>query len=293
MRTAFELPPVFGTSDKASLTAQRAYIRSTRVQLVLLVFASAAGAFTWTWGARDLTALIAGVAFAAAAALRLVMLRSRPHLRWYSGRAAAESIKTLAWRYAVGGHPFGVELGADRGPTFAEKVSEMAHEIGVDPAPSAAAPTPSMESLRGTSLTERKQAYERDRIVDQQEWYSAKSSWNRRRARFWGLVVLLLQVAAAAGAFLKGFSVVAIDVFGLAGAVVASAAAWLETKQHANLASAYRLAAEELESIQGLIAKARTEGEWAVLVANSEGAISREHTMWKASSRDRQPAGLT
>ena len=104
--------------------------------------------------------------------------------------------------------------------------------------------------------------------------------------------MLILQIAAAVGAFLKGFGVFDIDLFGIAGAAAASAAAWLETKQHHVVARAYRVAAQELDAIDALIPQQRTEEAWGRFVAEAEEAISREHTMWKASSRSREPVSL-
>lgn len=291
----FDFPSSYIAADAASLDGQRRFITSTRVQLILLVVASAAGSFSWAVrGTWDGTALIAGVAFMAAAILRLILLRSRPHRSWYDGRAAAESIKTLSWNYVVGGDPFVVDEPQARA-NFEELVREVFSSFDTLPAPAdgnGPKPTGSMEEMRTRSLGERRELYATERIADQQDWYSRKAAWNKNRARFWGIVVFLLQLVGATGAFLKGFGVVDVDVFGLAGAAVASAAAWLETKQHHNIARAYRVAAEELDSIARLIPNQKDEGAWARFVAEAEEAISREHTMWKASSRSREPVSL-
>ena len=66
------------------------------------------GLITWRRGRADLAAVIAGVAFSAALLAELYLLRRRPDRLWYDGRAAAESAKTLTWRYLVGGNPFGL-----------------------------------------------------------------------------------------------------------------------------------------------------------------------------------------
>src|ERR671915_332288 len=106
----FDFPTSYIAADSASLDGQRRFITSTRIQLILLVIASAAGSFSWavndSW---DGTALLAGMAFTAAAVLRVILLRTRPHRFWYDGRAAAESVKTLSWKYAVGGDPFVID----------------------------------------------------------------------------------------------------------------------------------------------------------------------------------------
>ena len=295
MSEQFDFPESFVTSDAASLAGQQRFIRSTRVQLILLVLASSAGAFSWKindgW---DGAALLAGIAFAAAAILRIVLIRGRPHRLWYDGRAAAESIKTLSWKYAVAGDPFvTVEPSAqERFEGLTRDVLASFDTLGAGVADSSSAPTESMQSFRRKSLSERRDAYSAGRIQDQQSWYQRKAEWNKNRARIWGMLMLVLQIAAAIGAFLKGFDVFDIDLFGLAGAAAASAAAWLETKQHHVIARAYRVAAQELSAIAALIPQQETEAQWARFVAEAEEAISREHTMWKASSRSREPVSL-
>lgn len=295
MVDSFEFPQAFKVTDEASLAGQRSFIQSTRVQLVLLVIASAAGSLSWTFnGEWDGTALLAGVAFSTAAILRLLILRSRPHRAWYDGRAAAESIKTLAWKHAVAGDPFvsGDESADRRLMGLIRDVASSFDSLGPQAALGSAEPTASMRSLRTSSLEERKRAYAGGRISDQRGWYTRKALWHKRRALFWGGTVLLLQVIGAVGAFLKGFGVLDIDIFGLAGAAVASAAAWLETKQHHTIARAYKVAAGELSDIESLIDEQKTEEAWARFVAEAEEAISREHTMWKASSPSREPVTL-
>ena len=80
MQEPLEFPEAFIVADGMSLSGQQQFIRSTRIQLVLLVMASAAGSLSWTLnGNWDGTAMLAGVAFAVAAAFRLILLRSRPH----------------------------------------------------------------------------------------------------------------------------------------------------------------------------------------------------------------------
>jgi len=290
----FELPGSYVAADAASLDGQRRFIMSTRIQLILLVIASAAGSFSWAvkdgW---DGAALLAGVAFTAAAGLRVVLIRSRPHRSWYDGRAVAESVKTLSWKYAVGGDPFQVSEEQARA-NFEALVDEVLASFDSLPPGErgGSAPTTSMDATRALELEKRKDLYERERIDEQRDWYSRKAAWNQSRARFWGFVVLGLQLVGAVGAFLKGFGVVNIDIFGLAGAAVASAAAWLETKQHLTIARAYRVAADELGSIVGLMPGQSDEASWSRFVAESEEAISREHIMWRASTRTKEPLNL-
>src|SRR5438874_2666748 len=104
-----DLPALYQAADKASLDAQATFLNSLRTQLLLLVGAAISAAFTWRIKGRDWAGFIAAAVFIVAAYLRVDALRSRREQTWYDGRAAAESAKTLAWRYAVGGNPFRVD----------------------------------------------------------------------------------------------------------------------------------------------------------------------------------------
>jgi len=69
----------------------------------------------------------------------------------------------------------------------------------------------------------------------------------------------------------------------LASALVGAGAAWVQTKQHQNLASAYEVASQELAVIGAHGDWASEEPAWAHFVDQAEEAISREHTTWRAS----------
>jgi hypothetical protein len=86
------------------------------------------------------------------------------------------------------------------------------------------------------------------------------------------------------GAIVTPTSLFAKGVFGDTGAVigspvawtqarVAAGAAWLQTKQHSNLAEAYSVAALELSAINDAYL-CRAEEDWARFVSESEDAIS-------------------
>lgn len=288
-----DLPKAFEDSDAVSLRAQHRFIRSTSVQLALLIVAGVAGVIPWETDEVNISALIAGLAFIAAAAFRLNLIRVRPHRAWYEGRAVAESVKTLCWRYAVAGNPFPLSH-QDPSTALSSQIGSLFQGVSItnSPVSTEGDPTPSMEDLRARPLADRKEAYRFGRIGDQLDWYARKAAWNKSRARKWSIVILALQLGAATGAFLLAFKVMEIDLFGLAGAIVASGAAWVETKQYGTISNAYRVAADELRRIESLQESILGEAEWARFVGDSEEAISREHTMWKASSSRLEPVSL-
>lgn len=287
--TDTDMPEVFRTADRSSLVAQRRFLRSSAAQLVLLAAGAAFGAYSWQWPAPDVdgAALIAGLAFALAGTLRAGMQRRKPERGWYDGRAAAESAKTMAWRYSVGGKPFSLELSNPAADAeMVRRLRDLPLSLaGLDLVPSSetgAQITPTMRSFRTRSLSERKAGYREGRLRDQQVWYARKALWNKQRGDLWNRFLLVMEAAGALGAVLTATTELALHVIPLTGAVLAGATAWLQTKQHETLASAYTVASLDLATVLELIEGVENEAEWARFVDDAENAISREHTMWQA-----------
>jgi hypothetical protein len=150
--------------------------------------------------------------------------------------------------------------------------------------------TDEMRALRVKPLAERKAAYEHGRIEDQQVWYSGRASWNRERAHRWQLALVGLEIIGLLAAIGRVADWIELDVLGVAAACSAAATAWLQTRQHEQLAAAYALTAQELANVRSLIGHAEdTPESWAIFVQDAEEAISREHTMWRASRGVRLP----
>lgn len=284
-----DLPVLYQAADANSLEAQQRFLRVTSAELIMVVIAAAAGAFTWRTGGADWAGVVAAVSFAVALVLRVYLLTSRPDRTWYDGRAVAESAKNLAWRYAVGGDPFRVDTKeeAEADEILVKRLREILEGLKglhlVPPSNGAEQITPGMRKLRAKSLGERKEAYEFDRIADQRDWYSRKARWNKNRANRWSGALIIIEALGITAAILKATGVLDVDVLGLAGAVVAAAMSWLQVKQHSTLAEAYSVAAQELAAIKARISRQTSEEAWARFVNEAEDAISREHTLWKAS----------
>jgi hypothetical protein len=284
-----EFPPLYTAADRNSLDGQRRYLNATRLRLAMLVLAAAFGLFTWRTAGGDVAGIGAAVAFVVALLAELYLLQARPDRLWYDGRAVAESAKTLTWRYLVGGSPFGREELSDRDAErlLLERFRQIAGDLrGAHLVPVADLDEqlgPGLRRLRGLPLEERRQLYRRERIGGQQAWYARSARRNERRATQWSLVLTSLEALGLAGGVLKATGALGVDLLGLAGALVAAGAAWVNAKQHQALANAYAVASQELAAISGQVDWAATEREWAHFVDQAEEAISREHTLWRAS----------
>jgi hypothetical protein len=285
-----EFPALCRAADQNSLDGQRRYLTATGLRLAMLVVAAVFGLFSWRTGGADVAGIAAAVAFGVALLSELYLLQERPDRLWYDGRAAAESAKTLTWRYVVGGAPFGKTSLSDQDAEqlLLDRFGQIARELkGVHLVPVSGGTdqlSDAMRQIRALPLRARREQYRQGRIQDQRDWYARKARWNEQRATRWSLALTALEALGLVGAVLKATGTVNVDLLGIAGALVAASVAWTQAKQHQTLASAYAVASQELATIGAQIDRASTdEEEWAHFVDQAEDAISREHTLWRAS----------
>ncbi|MBV2152440.1 DUF4231 domain-containing protein [Kitasatospora sp. SUK 42] len=281
------LPEFFWAADTASLRGQHRSVLLSAWQLILLVVAAATGSADsepWAWPAA--------LAYLGAVALAVVISRQNPQGLWYEGRAAAESVKTLAWKFAVRADAYqpppralpdaeglyrfqlGRVLGAFRSGPVA--VPEGGIEV-----------TPAMRDLRGQPLAVRREVYLNERIRVQHDWYRSKARYCARAGHWTGVLGVLLPALGLVLAVLRALNAFTYDALGTVSAVAASIAAWAQLRQYRPLAAAYGLAADELELIQRQLTELDLESEdaeeiWARLARDAEDAVSREHTTWQA-----------
>ncbi|MFE6050876.1 DUF4231 domain-containing protein [Kitasatospora sp. NPDC056446] len=287
------LPELFRTADKASLDGQRETLRWYRGLIAMLVVAAVLGAFPDPANKDDLDVwpLLSVAAFLIAGYFWSRLRRSNPQGRWYEARAAAESVKTLAWKYTVRARPFDGEAESadvDRGYLLqVEDVMRAFEDPEIVPPDTVAEITPEMRRLRAESLTARRTFYLRTRVEGQRTWYRARADACDSQAVSWGLGVAVLIILGAAAAIAQATNALQVHVFGASSAAAASIIAWTQLKQLRPLAAAYQLAARELENVgnqlSDLDVKAPdAEARWARLAAEAEDAVSREHTTWRA-----------
>ncbi len=289
------LSPVIKSASDASMAAQRTMLWATRLELAFVIAAAVGGA-TLSLGLQDPGAVLTVGGLLGAILATGYITRTRPEREWYDGRAVAESCKTLAWRYAVRGRPFGPDETDPRAvdEAFDRSLREVTTALGFAAPEVGAGPaiTDDMRSLRAASLAVRREAYETGRITDQQDWYAAKARDNEDRASRWKKLVFGLELAGLAAGIGLVANVYAFDAIGVIAASAAAATAWLQLKQHESLARAYAIASTELSSIRSLIVHQGTDETWSDFVDQSEEAISREHTLWRASRGVATPTGL-
>ena len=283
-----DLPSLHRAAAVTSLEGQRRYLRGLRGILAGAVVAAIAGALAAASDELRGAAYVSGTSFVATIGITAYLAVLRPERAWYDGRAAAESAKSLAWEYAVGGGPFCHSTCTNADALLTERLHEIVTKlrdfsIGAKDDRGEQI-TPAMRHLRGASLPERRAVYVRDRLENQRSWYANKSLWNRTRYRRWLSVSIAAQVVGVVTAFLVAAGTVRFDASGILAVLAAAIAAWVQAKDHSGIAQAYGIAAQELA-----LARARVESEeaaqeatFAALIDDAEQAISREHTLWLA-----------
>ena len=286
--TQSDLPALFQSADRSSLEGQRRFLSATRFRLVMLVLAASSSLVGFGEPGSEIVGWGAAAAFALALIAEISILVTRPERVWHEGRSAAESAKTLAWRYSVGGSPFGLEeLGTRQADELLlERLKDVMRDLKnleLGAALGQEQITSAMRGLRSKSLDERRGAYGVGRIDDQRAWYANSGARDERRSRLWMISMIALEILGVTFGVLRATGTLHIDLLGIAATIASVIAAWMQVKQHQTQARAYFIAAQELASIRSELPNQQTEAEWATFIDSAEEAISREHVLWRAS----------
>ena len=284
--TEADMPGLFEGANAASILGQRRYVGAVLMRLTFAVVAAATGVASIQVGPSNVDLMAIGTVLALVIVITVeVYLKSvRPEDAWYDGRALAESAKSLSWRYAVGAAPFPLRDEKAR----ASYVKVLAQLVGDTPTTgirptSAPAVTTAMRELRESPLAARRAAYLQDRVTDQLNWYTRKAERCDTVAHRSGVALLVIEALGVLAALSRAVGLVEFDLAGLVAAMIAAGAAWLAVRQYATNARAYTFAAHELAMVHAQLEPIEDEETWAIEVANAEEAVSREHTMWRAS----------
>ncbi|PYC85384.1 hypothetical protein C7C46_06460 [Streptomyces tateyamensis] len=282
------LPEPFRTADQAALLGQRQALRWYRGLILMLVLAAAMGVVATGKGPAPLVSL---AAFLVGCFFWSRLRAANPQAHWYQARAAAESVKTLAWAYAVRARPFaGPAESLEVDEDYRALVSQLLvtfGDYGVFPPQAAPEITEGMRRLRAESLVTRRTFYLRLRVEQQRTWYLARAQAYESQSVTWELATGVLMIVGAAGAVAQATGVLSVSVFAACAAAAAAVIAWTELMQLRPLVLGYQLAARELDLVWGRLSTLElgardAEAEWARLAGDVESAVAREHTGWRS-----------
>jgi len=279
-------PALYQAADKASLDAQSNYYLALCSYLILLIVAAFVSFY---WPNTPYGALASAALFLLTLGILIWLKVQKPEDTWYNGRAVAESIKTRTWRWVMKTEPYendAPDLKIQKAflsdlKTILEQNRSLSSFLEWNPTFGEAI-SKEMKAVRNLPLSERIDIYKKERIDDQSIWYSRKAQFNKRKAKQWFIVSIVLHSVAI---FMLLYRIKE-PTTSLPIAVIATAASavltWLQAKKHNELNSSYSLAAYEILLIKSGSDPITTEQQLSDFVVNSEAAFSREHTQWAA-----------
>jgi conflict system pore-forming effector with SLATT domain len=313
-----DLPPLFVAADRDAMRAQMGFFGLLRAELTLLAVGALVGLFAvlpavfsfvpafktepfalagFSIPALPYADLVSAALIASALILRLWRFRAHPEDRWYEARAVAESAKSVAWRYAVGGRPF--DLSKDQA-TVDALARERFHEtltVTQSYRPDARAAeeeqlTPAMRAVRMQSAKARRETYRIGRIADQRAWYEGRAKLNHTLARRAHLAIIGLELLAVIAALLQALKIVPANTQAVLTALIGGGIAWSQARRYQDLSASYGLTAQETRKLEESYHQLEeafqqdpSDATWAQFVDSAEEAFSREHNMW-ISTRD-------
>lgn len=304
------LPRLFHIVDRGSIQAQSMHLRYFRWSLVLLVLA-ASPALIQALSAHfidpaqtvilenvsRISALLAAIFFAGTLIANF-MIRLRQHDRdWYQGRALAESLKSIAWKFIMGAEPYPRDNDSESERRFLADFQEilsaapkLSARAGLDEVHSPRI-TPSMQAIRKDDFPRRQEMYAKFRIDEEWRWYSGKAQQHAAAEQGMFHAVIACQFAALFLAMIRiAWPRTPLHFGPILAALAAAFLAWSQLRRFGELATAYSLAARDLGFISAQSKFVHNDADLARYVADAENAISREHTMWMARREVSTPA---
>ena len=286
-------PGIFYSANAGSIAAQKWYLLLCAIRLLSLV--SVAAVATVSLIINHWAPIVAIGPISVAVASEIILLVLRPDRRWYQCRTVAETVKSLAWRYQVGGRPFARtdNHSQEVDGEFGRRIQGLVRRFDDPHLPPARDDqvTSAMRFMRSLTLEQRKSAYLRGRLQDQMHWYANKADWNRKRADFLQVALVIVELGALGAAVWNIAYRDQIAVYPLLAGIAIAVIGWLQIRQHGSLAGAYTIASHDLASISATIDAIYDESTWADFVGQAEDSISREHTVWVSSHYGRFSLG--
>lgn len=285
-----DYPHLYRVADSLSIKHQKRHFRLLFGYLMLLLL----GATISFIAANTTLKVIAIIIFVASSGLYFISKLLNPMSLWYNGRAVAESVKTMTWKWMMCASPYQTERLANPSDPFIENLQELFKENKTlfkyyhdgnenNDDDCLYCISDKMRLIRRGSSSQKLEFYNKQRVEEQSKWYKKKAKYNHTKYIIFSsatgacyIIIIALMIIDITNPS-KWFPVEILSV------LIASLISWIEAKQYNELASSYSLTVSDIS----LIKKDKLEGQVGVdivcdYVINSETAFSREHTQWIA-----------
>lgn len=288
-----DLPGIYYSASEGSIAAQKTFLWLIKTNIGLLVFLAILSAINISSVDKAYQFLIP-LASAFLMVLSIIITfateSGKYEKKWYDGRAIAESLKTLSWKFMMKAEPFYGLSKDDAEAKFLNDFKEIKNAIrptgelfGDVSQANDHQLTDKMRTVFASDLETRKGTYEKNRISGQKKWYKNNSGINSKKAERFFRIIIGFQIFTLISALIMICSPDSVfNPTGLVTTAIAVLMTWVQVKQYRNLAESYGITSTELSLIEDSIPNIDTNEKFSSFVAESETAISREHTLWRA-----------
>jgi hypothetical protein len=231
--------------------------------------------------------VISALSFLVALVLKFIARANAFDADWYNGRALAETVKGLAWRYMMRVPPYAT---ADADRRFTVDLTQVLRRApGFRQATDRLPLRPQqistlMREVRGLPVAGRRAYYLTERLLDQADWYQARSVASSRAGTRWFWLSVALEVAAAGLALvaLAGGGDPLLRIIAVLASIALAVTAWSQLNRYDELSRTYATAFHELSLIAAAAGDDADRAPLQELVRDGEEAIGREHRLWVA-----------
>jgi len=288
-----DLPGIYYSASDASQLAQKNFLRLIKANIGLLIalaLLSAINVSSIEPKYQYLLPLSSAILMAISIIITFATDLGKYEKKWYDGRAIAESLKTLSWKFMMKAEPFYGLSKEDAEKKFLLDFKDIKDAIrppgelfGENPRANEHQLTDKMKEVYASDLETRKGTYAKNRINNQKKWYKSNSGKNLNKAELFFRIIIGFQIFTLISAIFMIFMPdLAFNPTGLITTGIAVLLTWIQLKRYRNLAESYGITSGELSLIEETIPNITTNEQFSNFVAESETAISREHTMWRA-----------
>lgn len=281
-----EYPALFVAASEASKNSQNNVLSFYKANTALLIIAAILNLVSIE---NSDFAILCAVIFISSLLIYIYGRSQDFQGRWYKARALAESIKTASWRLMMNAEPFNDTEKQKNIEKFSNLLEELLMENkGISTqlcgdTSKMAQLTSKITEVMDMDFEVKRAIYLDERIKEQRDWYTDKSSNNYKSSKFYfialciiyaiAILLLLIRIAHPEVLYLP-VDVLAVSASGIIG--------WTQIKRFDELISSYSLTAYEIGIIEGRFLNVKDEEHLSRFVRDAENAFSREHTQWAA-----------
>lgn len=288
-----DLPGIYYSASEASIAAQKVFLWLIKINIGTLLALAIISAINISFIEKNyqyLIPLTSAILIILSIIITFATEIGKYEKKWYDGRAIAESLKTLSWKFMMKAEPFFGLSKVEAESKFLDDFKEIKDAIrptgdifGGNTQANEHQLTNKMREVYTSDLDTRKGTYEKHRIGGQKKWYKNNSAINSKKAERSFRIIVGFQIFTLFSALVMIFTPdSAFNPTGLVTTAIAVLMTWVQVKQYRNLAESYGITSAELSLIEDSIPNIDTNERFSSFVAESETAISREHTLWRA-----------